>query len=273
MDARFDTVCTTTSENIDRSHRRIQHANLAGLEHISMVKNFFADPAAKIDQDESSRVLRHYIVCESQIQIFPIIGQRHWRMYGPNMDLSNKCIGSPRSAIHLVCITWWFYYSIQQTFSGTFQRANSRLFWWKYHFHVYVQRHWMDKERQCRYLFAQCQRSGNICGSFQAKTLVFSGVCVNTWWNNIPIFQGIWDIVALQMVDILKFHTSHPIFPAKEKSVEELRKQTISKVHSTTRRFSSRPCWQAIYCVLPIEFVNCVRLNIRVPTPRTAEDE
>ena len=40
---RFDTVNTATSENIDRSQRRIQHTNLAGLEHISMVKNYVAE--------------------------------------------------------------------------------------------------------------------------------------------------------------------------------------------------------------------------------------
>ena len=31
---RFGTVCTTTSKHVDRSQRREQHANLAGLEHI-----------------------------------------------------------------------------------------------------------------------------------------------------------------------------------------------------------------------------------------------
>ena len=90
-DARFDTVCTTTSENIDRSHRRMQHESFTGLEHISMVKNYVAGwSSSKIDQDESSCVLRLYIVCESQIQIFLIIGQQHWRMSGPNMDSSKQ---------------------------------------------------------------------------------------------------------------------------------------------------------------------------------------
>ena len=39
----FDTVPATTSENIDRSQRRIQRANIAGLERISMVKNYVVE--------------------------------------------------------------------------------------------------------------------------------------------------------------------------------------------------------------------------------------
>ena len=45
--------------NIDRPQGRRQHANLAGLEHVSMVKN----PAAKLIRMKSSRVLRFHIVC------------------------------------------------------------------------------------------------------------------------------------------------------------------------------------------------------------------
>ena len=49
-DARFDAVFTNTIENIDRTQRRMHHANLAGQEHISLVKNFtlLSDPAAKL---------------------------------------------------------------------------------------------------------------------------------------------------------------------------------------------------------------------------------
>ena len=39
---RFDGV-STTSENIDRTQRRTQHANLAGLCHISLFKNYVAE--------------------------------------------------------------------------------------------------------------------------------------------------------------------------------------------------------------------------------------
>ena len=50
-------VCATTNENTDRSQRRMQHANPARLEQISMVKNYVAwRSSSKTDQDESSRV-------------------------------------------------------------------------------------------------------------------------------------------------------------------------------------------------------------------------
>ena len=39
-DARPDTVSTTTGENTDRSQRRMQYANIAGLERVSLVKNY-----------------------------------------------------------------------------------------------------------------------------------------------------------------------------------------------------------------------------------------
>ena len=42
-DAIFDAVRTTTSENTDRTQRCIQHANTAGLEHISLVKSYVAE--------------------------------------------------------------------------------------------------------------------------------------------------------------------------------------------------------------------------------------
>ena len=37
----------------------------------------------------------------------------------------------------------------------------------------------------------------------------------NTWWNgNSNELQGLLDVVALQMVDMFKCHTSHPILEA-----------------------------------------------------------
>ena len=47
-DARFDTVSTTTSGNIDRAQRRIQPSNLAGLENISLVKNYVAERSSRM---------------------------------------------------------------------------------------------------------------------------------------------------------------------------------------------------------------------------------
>ena len=59
-DTIFDTVCTTTQ-------RHITTCQSCKTGHISMVMSLrlLSDPAAKIDQDESSRVLRFYIVCWS----------------------------------------------------------------------------------------------------------------------------------------------------------------------------------------------------------------
>ena len=48
---------------------------------------------------------------------------------------------------------------------------------------------------------------------------------------------------------------------------------TTSRVHSTTRRLSSRPHWQAIYRAFTIAFASGLRLNNQVHTPRRAEDE
>ena len=81
-----------------------------------------------------------FCVLESRIQIHPIIGQQN---------------GSPRSAIHLAPTYSCFDHSNQEAFSRKPERANFRIFGWENHFQISVQRHWMDNERQYRYLFAQ----------------------------------------------------------------------------------------------------------------------
>ena len=68
-----------------------------------------------------------------------------------------------------------------------------------------------ENERQHRDLCAQCQRSGRICDTTHAMDIGVSGrprqkTRVGT---RIPRV-----IVALQMVDTSKCHTSRPIFPA-----------------------------------------------------------
>ena len=40
---KFNTVCAATSANIHRTQRCIQHAGIAGLENISLVKNYVAE--------------------------------------------------------------------------------------------------------------------------------------------------------------------------------------------------------------------------------------
>ena len=58
------TVCATRFENIDRSQWRIQDANSAGLELISMVKKYAAWRSISMtDQNDSSCVLRFHTLC------------------------------------------------------------------------------------------------------------------------------------------------------------------------------------------------------------------
>ena len=89
----FDTVPATTSANIDRTHRRIQHATIAGLEDISLVKNYVAEwSSSKTVHDESSRVLRFYNVCWSlESRSIQYLGNRQCRRTcGTNTELSKN---------------------------------------------------------------------------------------------------------------------------------------------------------------------------------------
>ena len=53
---------------------------------ISTFKNYVAElSSSKIDQDDSSRVLRIYILCWRLR-----IGRQNWRTYGTNTDLCNN---------------------------------------------------------------------------------------------------------------------------------------------------------------------------------------
>ena len=101
-----------------------------------------------------------------------------------------------------------FYHGHQEAYAEI--RANSKIFRWKDHVHFFVRRHWMDKERQHRNLFAQRQRRGSIRD--------LPGACVrNRWWNvnsNEPLKK--WDIVALRMFWHFWVSFFHPIFPATE---------------------------------------------------------
>ena len=59
---RFDTVCATTLKHVDRSQRRMQFANLAGLEHSSMIKHHVAEwSSSTIDQ--YVQVFSDYALC------------------------------------------------------------------------------------------------------------------------------------------------------------------------------------------------------------------
>ena len=101
------------------------------------------------------------------------------------------------------------------------------------------------KERQYRNLLGQCKKRWQ---HFKPRHWYFlRPASENMWWNgnsNEP--QGKWDVVALQMVDMFKRRTSHPIFPATERAidawtVEERRKQlTFPTVHSITRHIGKQ---------------------------------
>ena len=63
-----------------------------------MVNNYIAGRSSiKIDQDESSRLLRFYHVLESQIQIHPTIGQYNCRIDGTITDVTNSLIWQPEN--------------------------------------------------------------------------------------------------------------------------------------------------------------------------------
>ena len=96
------------------------------------------------------------------------------------MDLlKNEFGGSPRSSIHFARTT---------AHSGIFERQTAESF----------------DERQHRNLFVH--KPGHWCSLGLASE--------NTWWNaNSGEPQGKLDIFSLQMVDIFKCDTSHPIFP------------------------------------------------------------
>ena len=153
-----------------------------------------------------------FCVLESRIQIHPIIGQQN---------------GSPRSAIHLAPTYSCFDHSNQEAFSRKPERANSRIFWWENHFHISVQRHWMDNERQYRNLFAQLQASGSTCDPIQARTLVIPVARVRKYvvWREIPTNKK-----KMRWCRIGRWR--------KEEAI------TVSGACSKTRRFSSKPYWQ-----------------------------
>ena len=140
---------------------------------------------------------------------------------------------------------------------------------------------WNGQRKTIRNLFAQRQRSGSTCDPIQARTLVLLGARVRKIRGGTEIPTNLKENEMVshgKMVDIFLCHTSHPIFPATgPPSLGQLRKgrkaTTFSKVHSTTRRFSSGACWQAIYCVFTVEFAIRMTLRNQVLTSRTEKHE
>ena len=209
---RFDTICTTTSETVDQSQKRIQCANLAGLEHLSMVKTHVAERS-------SSRVLRFYIVCRS-------LKSRSIQQLGNNIGgcmartwicRTIEC-GTPRSVIHVVRTTKFSHSWQQEAYSEKLEPAKSRICWWRDHIHVSGQRHWKDEENWHRNLFAQCQRNDSICREKQAKTLVLLWLA---FWKyaverKLQRTSKKTRYCRIAAVRIFKCHTSHPICSATE---------------------------------------------------------
>ena len=99
---------------------------------------------------------------------------------------------------------------------------------------------------------------------FKQRTFVLRPASENMWWNaHSNESRGQRDIVALQMVDIVRCRASHPIFPATDPlSLGHLKKGRIG-YHFTMyipQQDSSRPSWQAIYCVFTVEVASGMRL-------------
>ena len=105
---------TTTSENSDRTQRRIQNANITGLEQILLVKIYIAELSrSKLIRMIVPRVLKIlHCVLESRIQIHPIRGQSNWRTYGTTMYLSKSSIAQPQK-----CNSSGTYYQVLPLFT------------------------------------------------------------------------------------------------------------------------------------------------------------
>ena len=237
----FNTVPAATSANNDRTHRCIRYAqvlqdwNTFRWARISLL----CDPAAKIDQDESPRVLRFHIVRRSLESMFvPHDLQYCCPIFWIDVDLS----GNKLAAREVRSFSTYYevlYHSNQEACSGILeQQANSRIFWREEHLLVNIQRHWLEKGNT-----EICLHNATEVGAFASQDTGASR-CPrpgNTWWNgnsNEPLRT--LDLVALRMVDMFERHTSRHFqrrshyrldFWGKE---EEL---TISKVHSKTIRF------------------------------------
>ena len=87
--------------------------------------------------------------------------------------------------------------------------------------------------------------------------------------------QAQWDTIALQMVDIFKCYTSHPVFPATEPlSLGQLRKGGITYHFQGTfdnnKLLNKTILGSSLQCV----YRSCQRYvtENQVPAPRTAED-
>ena len=163
--------------------------------NISMVKNYVAEwSSSNRDQDERSRVLGFHVVCWS-LKSRSIL-QNLANKSGGCMEQTWTC----RSAIHWARTSMYFCiiqaYS-RSIFKNTWTGELQNLFWWEDHIHAYVQRHWTDEERQYGNVFAQCQRSGSICDTIQARKLVLPGARVGKYVVECEIPTNVKDTLIM----------------------------------------------------------------------------
>ena len=167
-------------------------------------------------------------VLEFQIRIHQTIGQQNWRTYGANTDLSENSIWQPRSAIHLARFTRCFCSWHQEACSEVSERAKSRILLMREPYSCVCsttlngQREATQKPvctvpKKWQHLRHNLSQDTGASSGPRQKIRCGKEHC------NQP--QGTCDIVKLQMVDLFKCHTSHPIFSATEPiSLGQLRK-------------------------------------------------
>ena len=165
---RFDTVCASTGKNIQRSQRRIHHANIAGSgTHFDgqELRCWKIQQQKNVQDEKFTCSWISHCVLESQIQIHLTVGQQNWMMYGTNMDLSKNWILQPEK-----CDSFSTYCQVLLPFKWNSILGNT----------------WTGKSPESfdeRIIFMSmfndtCQRSGNICDPIQARTLVLLGARV-----------------------------------------------------------------------------------------------
>ena len=138
----------------------------------------------------------------------------------------------------------------------------------------------MDKERQHRNLFAQCQGSDSIFDPIQARTLVLPGARVRKIRGGTEFPTNIKDNEVVshgKMVDIFKCHTSHPIFLATEPlSLGQLRKGGgnfhFQGTFDNNKILIKSMLATNLLCIYN-NFCQWYDTENDVFTPRTAEDE
>ena len=120
----------------------------------------------------------------------------------------------------------------------------------------------MDKGRQCRNLFAQCQSCGSMGDQNIART---------SWASRQKIRGG--TEIPTNLKDIIPTPYFQQQSHYRLNSWRNEEATATSKVDSTTRRFSSRPQLTGNERCIYNRTCHWYETENQVPTPRTAEDE